>query len=71
MPTSYLMQMHSSYVVTDPKGTVLVECGRMLEKGGYVIKSLNTINFRKSMHYNRATCSPPKMRRTVLFQSVL
>ena len=47
-----LMQMHSSYVVTDPKGTVLVECGRMLEKGGYVIKSLNTINFRKSMHYN-------------------
>ena len=52
MPTSYLMQMHSSYVVTDPKGTVLVECGKMLEKGGYVIKSLNTINFRKSMHYN-------------------
>lgn len=46
------MQMHSSYVVTDPKGTVLVECGKMLEKGGYVIKSLNTINFRKSMHYN-------------------
>ena len=40
----------SSYVVTDPKGTVLVECGKMLEKGGYVIKSLNTINFRKSMH---------------------
>ena len=36
----------------DPKGTVLVECGKMLEKGGYVIKSLNTINFRKSMHYN-------------------
>ena len=47
-----LMQLHSSYVVTDPKGTVLVECGKMLEKGGYVIKSLNTINFRKSMHYN-------------------
>ena len=47
-----LMQMHSSYVVTDPKGTVLVECGKMLERGGYVIKSLNTINFRKSMHYN-------------------
>ena len=43
-----------------PKGTVLVECGKMLEKGGYVIKSLNTINFRKSMHYNRATCSPLK-----------
>ena len=52
MPTSYLMQMHSSYVVTDPKGTVLVECGKMLEKNGYIIKSLNTINFRKSMHYN-------------------
>ena len=47
-----LMQMHSSYVVTDPKGTVLVECGKMLERGGYVIKSLNTINFKKSMHYN-------------------
>ncbi len=47
-----LMQMHSSYVVTDPKGTVLVECGKMLEKNGYVIKSLNTINFKKSMHYN-------------------
>ena len=47
-----LMQMHSSYVVTDPKGTVLVECGKTLEKGGYIIKSLNTINFRKSMHYN-------------------
>lgn len=47
-----LMQMHSSYVVTDPKGTVLVECGKMLEKGGYIIKSLNTINFKKSMHYN-------------------
>ena len=47
-----LLQMHSSYVVTDPKGTVLVECGKMLEKNGYIIKSLNTINFRKSMHYN-------------------
>ncbi|MCC8169673.1 MAG: type IV secretory system conjugative DNA transfer family protein, partial [Oscillospiraceae bacterium] len=47
-----LMQMHSSYVVTDPKGTVLVECGKMLERGGYRIKSLNTINFNKSMHYN-------------------
>ena len=47
-----LMQMHSSYVVTDPKGTVLVECGKMLAKNGYVIKSLNTINFKKSMHYN-------------------
>lgn len=47
-----LMQMHSSYVVTDPKGTVLIECGRMLEKNGYEIKVLNTINFKKSMHYN-------------------
>lgn len=47
-----LMQMHSSYVVTDPKGTVLVECGKMLKKGGYQIKVLNTINFAKSMHYN-------------------
>ena len=52
MPTSYLMQMHSSYVVTDPKGTVLVECGKMLKKGKYKIKVLNTINFAKSMHYN-------------------
>ena len=47
-----LMQMHSSYCVTDPKGTILVECGRMLKKGGYKIKVLNTINFAKSMHYN-------------------
>lgn len=47
-----LMQMHSSYVVTDPKGTLLVECGKMLQKGGYKIRSLNTINFKKSMHYN-------------------
>lgn len=47
-----LMQMHSSYVVTDPKGTVLVECGRLLKRGGYRIKVLNTINFKKSMKYN-------------------
>lgn len=47
-----LMQMHSSYVVTDPKGTVLVECGRMLSENDYRIKVLNTINFAKSMHYN-------------------
>ena len=48
-----LMQMHSSYVVTDPKGTVLVEVGKLLQKkGGYKIKSLNLINFKKSMHYN-------------------
>ena len=87
-----LMQMHSSYVVTDPKGTILVECGKMLQRGApklgkdgkpmkdkhgkviyepYRIKVLNTINFKKSMHYNRATCSPLKRRRTALFQSVL
>ena len=93
MPTSYLMQMtpNVSYVVTDPKGTILVECGKMLQKGTpkmkdgksvldkkgkviyepYKIKVLNTINFKKSMHYNRATCSPLKRRRTALFQSVL
>ena len=47
-----LMQMHSSYVVTDPKGTVLVECGKLLHRGGYRIKVLNTINFKKSMKYN-------------------
>ena len=47
-----LMQMHSSYVVTDSKGTVLVECGKMLKRGKYKIKVLNTINFAKSMHYN-------------------
>ena len=47
-----LMQLHSSYVVTDPKGTVLLECGSLLVKGGYVIKVLNTINFAKSMKYN-------------------
>ena len=47
-----IMQMHSSYVVTDPKGTVLIEVGRMLERAGYEIKVLNTINFKKSMHYN-------------------
>ena len=68
-----LMQMHSSYCVTDPKGTILVECGKMLQRGTpkldqegkplkdkhgkviyepYRIKVLNTINFKKSMHYN-------------------
>ena len=73
MPTSYLMQLHSSYVVTDPKGTVLVECGKLLSRGApklgkdgkplrnkkgkivyepYQIRVFNTINFRKSMHYN-------------------
>lgn len=87
-----IMQMHSSYVITDPKGTVLLEVGGMLAKGSpmtdengkivrdkegkviyepYKIKVLNTINFKKSMHYNRATCSSLKRRRTALFQSVL
>jgi type IV secretion system protein VirD4 len=47
-----LMQMHSSYVITDPKGSVLTECGRLLLRGGYRIRVLNTINFGKSMHYN-------------------
>ena len=47
-----LMQLHSSYCVTDPKGQVLVECGRMLQRHGYVIKVFNTINFKKSQHYN-------------------
>ncbi len=49
-----LMQMPDkvSYVVTDPKGTIIVECGEMLKKAGYKLKVLNTINFRKSMHYN-------------------
>ena len=47
-----LMQMHSSYCVTDPKGTIVLECGKMLEDNGYEIKILNTINFKKSMKYN-------------------
>ena len=64
-----LMQMHSSYIVTDPKGTVLIECGKMLERGRavrdekgnlsyqpYRIKVFNTIDFGKSMHYNPFVC---------------
>lgn len=47
-----LMQLHSSYVVTDPKGTLLVECGQLLQRAKYRIKVLNTINFSKSMKYN-------------------
>ena len=47
-----LLQMHSSYVVTDPKGSIVIECGNALLKHGYNIKIFNTINFRKSMHYN-------------------
>ena len=68
-----LMQMgkYISYVVTDPKGTIIIECGKMLVRHGYKVKVLNTINFSKSMHYNRATCSSLKRRRTALFQSVL
>ena len=73
MPTSYLMQLHSSYVITDPKGTILLECGALLQRGSpkrgedgkvlrdakgrviresYRIKVFNTINFKKSLHYN-------------------
>ena len=83
-----LLQMHSSYVITDPKAQVLSECGKALQRGApkldakgnpvkdkngkivyepYEIRVFNTINFGKSQHYNRATCSPPKMRRTALF----
>ncbi len=47
-----LMQLHSSYVVTDPKGQLVLETGRLLERAGYKISVLNTINFKKSMHYN-------------------
>lgn len=47
-----LLQMHSSYVVTDPKGTIVLECGKALQMNGYEIKILNTINFKKSMKYN-------------------
>ncbi|RXI40171.1 type IV secretory system conjugative DNA transfer family protein [Clostridium tetani] len=47
-----LMQCHSSYVVTDPKGSIVVECGKLLQRKGYKIKILNTINFKKSMRYN-------------------
>ena len=47
-----LLQMHSSYVVTDPKGDIVLDCGTALQKNGYCIKIFNTINFKKSMHYN-------------------
>ena len=47
-----LLQCHSSYVVTDPKGTIVLECGNAMLKNGYKVKILNTINFKKSMHYN-------------------
>ena len=61
----------TSFVVTDPKGDIVVSCGHALQKNGYQIKILNSLNFKKSMHYNRATCSSLKRRRTALFQSVL
>ena len=51
--------------------SIIIECGKMLVRHGYKVKVLNTINFSKSMHYNRATCSPLKRWRTALFQSVL
>jgi len=47
-----LMQLHSSYVVTDPKGQIIIECGKLLQRNNYRIKIFNTINFKKSMHYN-------------------
>lgn len=47
-----LLQCHSSYVITDPKGTIVLECGNVMLKNGYKVKILNTINFKKSMHYN-------------------
>ncbi|NRD91265.1 VirD4-like conjugal transfer protein, CD1115 family [Enterococcus faecalis] len=47
-----LMQMNASYIITDPKGTVVLECGKMLQRGGYEIKILNTIDFKQSMKYN-------------------
>ena len=69
--TPQLLQAHSSYVVVDPKGGVLGQVGGFLQKRGYKIKVFNSIDFSKSMHYNRATCSSLKRRRTALFQSVL
>ena len=62
-----LMQLNASYFLTDPKGTSLPECGYLFRDNGYRIKVFNTIEFNKSMHYNRATCSPLKRRRTALF----
>jgi type IV secretion system protein VirD4 len=47
-----LMNLHSSYCITDPKGTILIECGKLLQRNKYEIKVLNTINFKRSMHYN-------------------
>ena len=60
-----------SYVVVDPKGGTLDQCGAFLRRQGYEVRVFNSIDFSKSMHYNRATCSPLKRWRTALFQSVL
>ena len=57
VPTSHLMQMNASYIVTDPKGDIVIDAGKLLQRKGYRIKILNSINFKKSMHYNRATRS--------------
>ena len=66
--TPQLLQAHSSYVVVDPKGGTLAQCGYFLQrKKGYKVRVFNSIDFSKSMHYNRATCSPLKRRRTALF----
>ena len=65
--TPQLLQAHSSYVVVDPKGGVLSQVGTFLQGKGYKLKVFNSIDFSKSMHYNRATCSPLKRRRTALF----
>ncbi len=66
--TPQLLQAHSSFVVVDPKGGVLSQVGCFLQKKkGYKVKVFNSIDFSKSMHYNRATCSPLKRRRTALF----
>ena len=69
--TPQLLQAHSSYVVVDPKGGTLDQCGRFLQREKYRVRVFNSIDFSKSMHYNRATCSPLKRWRTALFQSVL
>ena len=65
--TPQLLQAHSSYVVVDPKGGTLDQCGRFLQREKYKVRVFNSIDFSKSMHYNRATCSPLKRRRTALF----
>lgn len=58
-----LMQMHSSYVVTDPKGSVVCEVGKLLERNNYKIKIFNTINFKKSMHYSNISSLVQRGRR--------